>query len=125
MGVTQRRPVDQHPLRADARPLDVGHADAAVMARANGIEHARVGDGGGVAFALQLEFRIVDAARHVGCEHEEKVHLVGGRCNGRPERGGSKDHEQQGFDRAHPRSLTGSRCCHALAAACIVARTRW
>ena len=45
------------------------------MTRANGIEHARVGDGRGVAFALQLEFGVVDAARHVGCEHEEKVHL--------------------------------------------------
>src|SRR5208282_3078557 len=65
-GIADGRPVDEHPLRADARPLDERQSDTAVAARPNGIEDARIGDGGRIALALQLEFGAVGAARDVG-----------------------------------------------------------
>ena len=80
-------PVDHHVLRADARPFDEGQADAAVAARADRLEHARIGDGGGIAVALQLEFCGIDAARHVGGQHQKQIDVVGGaRRRGEPGR---------------------------------------
>ena len=47
--------------------------DLAVRAGADGVEHPRVGDRGGVALALQLELLMVDAARDVGGEHQQQI----------------------------------------------------
>jgi hypothetical protein len=82
-GVADRRPVDHHPLRADARPFDEADRDAAGAAGADGVEHARIGDRRRVALALQLELGPVDAARHVGRERQQQIDRLG--C-GRDER---------------------------------------
>src|SRR5262249_60116035 len=55
-------PVDYSALRADSGPLDEGQSDPAVAAGANGVEDPRLGDRGGIAVALQLEFGGIDAA---------------------------------------------------------------
>ena len=71
----------------DARPFDEADGDAPVAARADRVEHARVGDRGGIALALQLEFRLVDAARDVGGEHQQQIDRLGGArdgCGDRP-----------------------------------------
>ncbi len=49
-----------------------------MAAGADGLEHALVGDRGGVALALELELGLVDAARHVGGEHQQQVDRLGG-----------------------------------------------
>ena len=61
-GVANLGPVDHHVLGTDARPLDKCQSDAAIAAGPDGIEDARIGNGGGVAVALQLELCVVDAA---------------------------------------------------------------
>ena len=75
-------PVDDDLLRADARPFDEGHRDLAERAGADRLDDARIDDGRGIAVALQLEFRGVDAARYVGRQHQKKIDLLGGprRC---------------------------------------------
>ena len=79
-GVADLRPVDHDVLGAGAGPLDECHADVAVAARADGIEHARIGDRCGIAVALQLEFGVVDAARYVGGEHQQEIDVVSRAC---------------------------------------------
>ncbi len=106
------RPVDHHALRADARPLDEGHADAPVMAGADGVEHARIGNGGGIAVALQLEFRVVDAARHVGGEHQQQVDVIGGTRRGRRQHAAGQRSRRRGvlimrIDRTLSPSIAG------------------
>ena len=49
-----------------------------MAAGADGLEHPLVGDRRGVALALQLELGLVDAARHVGGEHQQQVDRLGG-----------------------------------------------
>ena len=78
-------------LRADARPLDECQSDAAIMAGPDRVEHARIGDGGGVAVALQLEFCVVDAARYVGGQHQKQIDVVGGARRGRGQHAAGKD----------------------------------
>ena len=51
-GVADRGPVDHDPLRADARPFDIGQCDAAGAARPYGVEHMPIGNRGGITFAL-------------------------------------------------------------------------
>ena len=97
-------PVDHHVLRADARPLDEGRADASIMAGADGVEHARIGNGGGIAFALQLEFRVVNAARHVGGEHQQQVDVVGRARRCRRQYAAGEDQDDEDFDYAHRRT---------------------
>ena len=72
------RPVDQDLLGADAGPFHKGDRDAPVAAGGDGLEHPPVGDRRGIAFALQLELVLVDAARHVGCEHQQQIDRLGG-----------------------------------------------
>ncbi len=62
-------------LRANAGPFDECHADAAGAAGADGVEHARIGDRRGIALALQLEFRGIDAARNVGGQHQQEIDI--------------------------------------------------
>ena len=78
-GAVDHRPVDHELLRAEARPFDEADRDLLVRSGPDRIEHLRVGDRRGVAFALQLELRMVDAARHVGGQHQQQVDLLGGR----------------------------------------------
>ena len=78
VGAVDHGPVDHHLLRADARPFHEGDRDAPVAAGGDRLEHALVGDRGGVAFALQLELGLIDAARHVGGEHQQQIDLFGG-----------------------------------------------
>ena len=89
------RPVDHDCLIAEARPLHEHDRDAPVAAGADGVEHAAVGDRGGVAFALQLEFLSVDAARHVRRQHQQQIDRLGRARggNGVPERRGQMQTE--------------------------------
>ncbi len=50
----------------------------AVGAGPDRIEHARIGDRGRVALALQNEFVIVDAARHIGGQHQQQIDFLAG-----------------------------------------------
>jgi hypothetical protein len=61
-------------------------------------QHARVGHCRRVAFALQVEFSVIDAARHIGREHEQEVDRLGPRDRDAGKRG------KQRYD--------GSRCFH-------------
>ena len=79
-------------------------ADAAVMAGADGVEHARIGNGRGIAFALQLEFRVVDAARHVGGEHQQQIDVVGGARRCRRQYAAGENQDDEDFDYAHRRT---------------------
>ena len=55
------------------------------------LQHPLVGDRGGVAFALKLELGLIDAARHVGGEHQQQIDLFGGlRAWWRQERRGAE-----------------------------------
>ena len=54
------------------------HSDLQRRRRAagtNDFEHARVGDGGGVTIALQLELAAVDAARNIGGQRSSRSHF--------------------------------------------------
>ena len=42
----------------------------------HGPHDARVGDGGGIALALQPELLLVDAARDVGRQHQQQIDLI-------------------------------------------------
>jgi hypothetical protein len=61
-------------------------------------EDPRIGQGRGIAFALQLELAFVDAARHVGGQHEQQVGILGshawgaGQQNQKRQRGKSRSH---------------------------------
>ncbi len=63
----------------------------------DGFQHALVGDRGGVAFALQLELGLIDAARDVGRQHQQQVDLLGGARHGRRDNGrrGNKGQQNQ------------------------------
>ncbi len=90
-GAVDHGPVDHQLLRAEARPLDEAERDALVRAGLDRVDHARVGDRRRIAFALQLEFRVIDAARDVGGEHQQEVDLL----RGRRERGPDQDERCQ------------------------------
>jgi hypothetical protein len=59
-------PVDEDLLRPDARPFNEADADLAQGARANGLDNARIDDGGCVTVALKLKFRGINAVRNIG-----------------------------------------------------------
>ncbi len=77
-GAVDHGPVDHDLLRADAGPFDEADRDLPVRPGADRVEHPRVGDRRRVALALQQEFGMVDAARHVGGQHQQQVDLLGG-----------------------------------------------
>ena len=77
-GAVDHGPVDDELLRAEARPLDEADGDALMRAGFDGLHHQRIGDRRRVALPLQQEFRMVDAARHVGGQHQEEVDGFGG-----------------------------------------------
>ena len=71
--VADHRPVGDDVLLPGARPLDKADRDCAGSPAADRREHARVGQCGRVALALQCELALVDAARHIGGEHEQQI----------------------------------------------------
>ena len=70
LGAVYDRPVDQELLCAETRPFDEANSDALLRAGFDRLEHVRVGDRSRVAFALQQEFRMVDAARDIRRQHQ-------------------------------------------------------
>ena len=76
--VADDRPVDDQLERACARPFDEADRDLAVRAGPDRLDHARIGQCRRVALALQLEFPRVDAARDVGGEHQQEIHVLVG-----------------------------------------------
>src|SRR5580704_77983 len=76
------------------------------MARMNCVEHARIGDGGGIAVALQLKFRGVDAARHIGGELQQQIDVVAGERRPWNKDGTGEDQRQQDLDYAHRRTAS-------------------
>ncbi len=76
-----------------------------LAARADRLEHARIGKRGGITFALQLKPLVIDAARHVGCEHQQKIDFLGGQCGRRDQRMAEEDQSQEGSERAHRASV--------------------
>src|SRR2546430_2217534 len=75
-GSVDQAPVDHQLLRAEARPLDEAHRDALMRARLDGVDHMRIRDCRSVAFTLQQEFRMINAARDVRGQHEQEVDLL-------------------------------------------------
>ena len=71
--IAQHRPVDDDRLLALARPFDIGERDRAMRARADRLHQLVADDRRRIAAALQVEFVVVDAARHVGREHDRRV----------------------------------------------------
>jgi len=71
-------PIDHEFLRAEARPFDKAKADALLRAGFDRVQHVRIGDRCRIAFALEQEFRMIDAARYIRGEHQQKVDLFRG-----------------------------------------------
>ena len=71
--VADHGPVDDDLLVVVARPFDKGDGDRGAWGRRDRLQHARIGQRRGVAFALQIEFAVVDAARHVGGEDHLEI----------------------------------------------------
>ena len=82
--------------------------DLAERAGADRLDDPRIHDGCRIAVALQLEFRRVDAARHVGGEDEKQIDLLGGardQCR-REHKNGREDRRHAGSNaHAHLRAL--------------------
>ena len=72
-----RGPVDHDLLRPESRPFDEADRDLSMRPGLDGIEHLRIGDRRRIAVALQQELGMIDAARDVGCEHEQKIDRLG------------------------------------------------
>ncbi len=77
-GAVDARPIDHDFLRAKPGPFDEADCNLAVRTGLDRVEHLPVGHRCGIAFSLELEFRMRDAARHVGGQHEQEVDLLGG-----------------------------------------------
>jgi hypothetical protein len=92
-------------LVADARPFDNDHADVAIAARLNGLNHARIGERSGVAFALQLEFSGIDAARNVHSKYQQQIDLLCGRRRRGDQRKAEENQSQKCSYGAHAKSL--------------------
>ena len=80
----RRRAVDQGPidhdlLRAEAGPFDEANRNPLVRTGTDRFEHLRVGDCRRIALSLQQEFRMIDAARNIGGEHQQQVDPLGRR----------------------------------------------
>ena len=76
-GPIDQAPVNHQFLRAETRSFDKAQRDALMRAGPDRINHVRVRDCRRVAFPLQQEFRMIDAARHVGRKHQEEIDLLG------------------------------------------------
>ena len=72
----EQRPVDQQALHPGVRPFVVGDGDAAVAAAQDRLDDHRVAEGLDVAFALQLGFVGIDAARDVDRQRQRQVDLL-------------------------------------------------
>jgi hypothetical protein len=86
-------PVDHQSLRTESRPFDKAERDPLVRPGSDGIDHVRVGDRCRVTFALQQEFRMINAARDVSSKSQQEIHLL--RCVCRRERNASRYSDQQ------------------------------
>jgi hypothetical protein len=107
LAVADHCPIGDHLLLLRARPFDEADGDRAILPRGDGAQHARIGDRGGIALALQLELVVVDAARHVGGQDQRHVHLLGaGRGRG-AENGGGQGQKREDRPHRHP-SLTAT-----------------
>ena len=87
-GTANRHPIDDHSLRASSRPFHEADGDPAGRNRFDGSDHLRIGQRGGIPFALQLEFACCR-----GCAKCRRPAPVGDRpdprpvpCYGRPPR---------------------------------------
>jgi hypothetical protein len=80
LAVTDHRPVDHHLLLIRTRPFDEADGDRAIFAGGDGLQHARIGHGRGIAVALQLELVVIDAARHVGGQNQRQINVFGARA---------------------------------------------
>ena len=83
-------------------------------------EHPRIGDGRRVAVALQQEFLLIDAARHVDGKREQEIDLF---CGARPWRCGKHRDRQHrdGERRESAKELAkecASRSCHGRRSDC-------
>src|SRR5205823_13263400 len=88
-------PVDHELLCAKARPLDKAQRDTLMRTGLDGIDHLASRNCGRIAFALKQEFRVVDAARHVGSEDQQQIHFLGGvRASAGPKRKRSRPDEE-------------------------------
>jgi hypothetical protein len=86
-------PIDQHILFIG--PLDERHGDTAMLPGLHRSQDPHIQHRGGIAIALQGKTAIIDAARHIGREHEQQVDFflrLGGRCR----RTQDDDADQQG-----------------------------
>ncbi len=83
-GTVDDGPIDHKLLRAEARPFDEAERNALLRTGFDRVHHLRIGDRRRIAFALQQEFRMIDAARNVGRQREQEVDLLGGKraCRG-------------------------------------------
>ena len=89
VGAVDDRPVDHELLRAEAGPFDEAQGDLLVRTGFDGVEHAGIGNRGRIAVALEQEFLLIDAARDVDRQDQQKVDRLGGarqRDRGRRER---------------------------------------
>ena len=104
-GAVDLGPVDDELLRADARPFDETDRDLLVRPRLDGIEHLRIGDRRRIAFALQQELGMVDAARHVRGEHQQQIDLLGGSRRGCREQDKRRERERHTHEADHGHHL--------------------
>ncbi len=88
--VTDPCPSDHLDLQRRPGPLRHGDCDRLLRAGADGLQHATMAEGGDVAALLQLEARLIDAARGVDREHELEVDRA--LCHGRT---GHREREHQ------------------------------
>ena len=72
-------PRDNDFLRVGTPPLHISDGNAPEIASGNCVQNVRMGDGRGIALALEQDLRVVDRARCVGQEYEFEVNCVIGR----------------------------------------------
>ena len=101
--VADHAPVEHGAHLEAGGELDIGDGDRADVAVLDRLDHLARGEGGGIALLLQLELRIVDAARDVGDQDQRQIDAVAARACA--ERREGETGREQPDSRAHGRCL--------------------
>ena len=70
------RPVEHDAVELGARPVEHGDRDPSERARFDGLDDLGAVERFGHAFALDVGFLVIDAARDVGGDHELQIDLL-------------------------------------------------
>jgi hypothetical protein len=78
--VSNDGPVDDHILLGCASPLDKDNSDRMIGCAGDRAQHPRIRHRRDVALELEIEFAVIDAARHIGREYQQEVDFLGTRA---------------------------------------------